>query len=141
MSLVLVLAAVLALPRPAEVSANAFFAAFNARDFLQMEALYASDAILTSPDFCTPRGKRDLRRTYQTLFQAHPDVQDIVDVMVVEADRVAIKFDAVSKAGARPLRLSLMTFCASAAVSSSRTIRYSTQAVGRASPDRKLDAR
>ena len=110
MSPVALLAALLTLPQSPEAATRAFFAAFNVRDVARMESLYASDAALTSPDFCGPRGKQDVKRTYRTLFEAHPDVQDVVDVVVARGDRVAIKFEAVSNAGPRPMRLSLMTF-------------------------------
>lgn len=89
--------------------AAAFFAAFNRRDFVAMEALYAPDARLVSSDFCAPRGKADIRRTYQKLFDGHPDVRDIVDVMIVEGDRVAIRFRAVSQSGGRTLDLPIMS--------------------------------
>jgi ketosteroid isomerase-like protein len=89
-------------------AAEKFFKAFNARDFVTMEALYAPDAVLTSSDFCAPRGRADLRRTYETLFDGHPDVVDIVDVMVAEQDYVAVRFHAVADSGRNPMRLPLM---------------------------------
>lgn len=91
-------------------AAEAFFDAFNRRDFAAMEALYARDAKLTSSDFCAPRGRADIRRTYGKLFEAHPDVRDIVDTIVVQSNVVAIRFHAVAGSGRRPLRLRLMTF-------------------------------
>jgi ketosteroid isomerase-like protein len=87
-----------------------FFAAFNRRDFAAMEAIYAPDARLTSSDFCAPRKRADIRRTYQTLFDGHPDVRDVVDTIIVEGNRVAVRFHAVATDGRRPLRLPLMTF-------------------------------
>mgnify|MGYP002651162225 CR=1 FL=1 len=97
-------------PIPNRQVAEAFFDAFNRRDMAAMEALYAPDAVLTSSDFCKPRGRADLRRTYQTLFDGHPDVQDVVDVMVAEGDYVAIRFHAVAESGPLPMRLPLMSF-------------------------------
>lgn len=100
-------AAAVADPRSAT---NAFFAAFNRRDFAAMEALYAPNARLTSSDFCAPRGKADIRRTYQVLLEGHPDVRDEVDTIVAEGDRVAVRFHARSDGGRRELDLSIMTF-------------------------------
>ena len=97
-------------PETNRAATEAFFVAFNARDFVAMEALYAPDAVLTSSDFCAPRGRSDLRRTYQTLFDGHPDVQDVVQTMVAQDDHVAVRFHAVAEAGSRPMRLPLMTF-------------------------------
>lgn len=110
MNPLLLVAAILSQPQSLEGATRAFFTAFNSRDFAAMEALYAPDAVLTSSDFCAVRGKKDLRRTYQKLFSAHPDVRDIVETTVIQDDRVAIKFSAISLGGPKPLQLQLMTF-------------------------------
>lgn len=75
-------------------TALAMFDTFNRRDLDAMEALYAQDAVLTSSDFCAPRGRVDIRRTYQALFDAFPDVRDEVSKVVAEDGLVAIQFTA-----------------------------------------------
>jgi ketosteroid isomerase-like protein len=105
MILTLLLAAATPTADP-RAATTAFFAAFNRRDLAAMEALYAPHARLTSSDFCAPRGRADVRRTYRALFDAHPDVRDEVEAMVVEGDRVAVRF----RARGASLDLHLMTF-------------------------------
>ena len=54
---------------------QAKFAAVNRHSLEDIVALYAVDAELTAPDFCSPRhGRDDVRRTYQALFSAFPDI-------------------------------------------------------------------
>jgi hypothetical protein len=54
---------------------RAKFAAVNRHSVEDIVALYAADAELTAPDFCSPRhGHDDVRRTYQALFSAYPDI-------------------------------------------------------------------
>lgn len=92
---------------PAQV-VQAMFDAFNRHDAAGMAALYADDARLTSSDFCAPRGKRDVERTYDVLFRAHSDVRDEVETMIVSGDRVAVRFTALSSAGTQPLELPMI---------------------------------
>lgn len=87
---------------------SAMFAAFNRHDPAAMARLYAPEARLTSPDFCAPRGLQDVRRTYQALFDAFPDLTDTVETMVSEGDRVAVRFTASSTSTG--FRLPIMTF-------------------------------
>ena len=75
---------------------EAMFAAFNRHDASAMAGLYAPDARLTSSDFCAPRGGKDVDRTYRALFEALPDIVDRIETMVVEGDRVAVRFTATS---------------------------------------------
>ena len=92
-----VLAAAVATPSP-RATVEAMFAAFNAHDPVAIARLYADDARLTSSDFCAARGKADVRRTYADLFTAMPDLHDRIETMVVEGDRVAVRFVASSAA-------------------------------------------
>lgn len=72
------------------------FAAFNRHDPAAMAALYAPDARLTSSDFCAARTGRDVTRTYAALFAEMPDVVDTVDTLLVNGERVAVRFTATS---------------------------------------------
>jgi predicted ester cyclase len=38
-------------------------------------------------------------RTYDALFAAYPDIRDRIEVMIVEGDRVAVRFVATSRSG------------------------------------------
>jgi uncharacterized protein (TIGR02246 family) len=87
---------------------SAMFDAFNRHDAEAMAKLYAADARLTSSDFCHPRGRADVVRTYRALFTEFPDIRDDVQAMVVEGDRVAVRFTAVSAKGGMALPLQTM---------------------------------
>lgn len=87
---------------------DALFATFNAHDVDALEALYAPDAALTSPDFCAPRSRDDIRRTYGGLFEAMPDIRDDVESVVIQGDRGAVHFRSRSEAAG--LDLEIMTF-------------------------------
>jgi ketosteroid isomerase-like protein len=95
-------------PRSPKAVVHAMFESFNQHDARAMQALYAEDARLTSSDFCGPRGKQDIPRTYETLFRTFPDVQDSIETVVVERDMVAVKFVASSPTG--KWRLTIHTF-------------------------------
>ncbi len=82
---------------------TAMFAAFNDHDAAGMERLYAADAKLTSSDFCHPRSRADVARTYRSLFTAFPDIHDDVTTMVAQGDRVAVRFVAKSASGGMSL--------------------------------------
>ena len=94
--------------RAPEAVVRAMFDAFNRHDAQTMQRLYSSDARLTSSDFCAPRGKADIRRTYDALFSAFPDIHDTVEILVSEGDRVAVRFTATSQRG--NLKLPIHTF-------------------------------
>ena len=81
---------------PREV-VSAMFDAFNRHDAATLQRLYAPDARLTSPDFCSPRGRADVVRTYAALFTEFPDIRDTVQDLVVEGDRIAVRFVATSR--------------------------------------------
>lgn len=83
---------------PREV-ALAMFDAFNRHDADAMARLYAEDAKLTSPDYCLPRGRDDVNKSYRALFAEYPDIRDDVETMVAEGDIVAVRFTATSQAG------------------------------------------
>ena len=74
------------------------FAAVRRHDIEAIVALYANDALETSPAFCAERSGPDgARRTYAELFQAFPAITDDVTSMVVDGERVAVQFIARSK--------------------------------------------
>src|SRR5687767_8876646 len=69
------------------------FALVERYDVDGIAALYASDAIETSPGFCTERrGSAGAHRTYSELFEAYPTISASVTSMVVEGERVAVQF-------------------------------------------------
>ena len=86
------------------------FAAFNRHDLDVMEKLYSEDAELKSSDFCSPRrGRNEVRRTYKELFDSFPDLRDDVQILVVQDDRIAVKF--VSRSTTHgPFRVEIATF-------------------------------
>lgn len=98
MRLVLIaLVAALATPAAAAPSARevvkAKFDAVNRHAVADVVALYAPDAMVTASDFCAPRrGRDDVRRTYEAIIGGVPDVVADVQEMIVEGDRVAVKF-------------------------------------------------
>ena len=98
MRLVLIaLVAALATPAAAAPSARevvkAKFDAVNRHAVADVVALYAPDAVVTASDFCAPRrGRDDVRRTYEAIIGGVPDVVADVQEMIVEGDRVAVKF-------------------------------------------------
>jgi ketosteroid isomerase-like protein len=84
-------------PASAEHVEKARFETFNRHDLEGLVALYAPDAILTSPGFCQDRvGLAGARRAYSDLFQAVPDIQDQVTMVVIDRDHIAIQFIARS---------------------------------------------
>lgn len=69
------------------------FAAVNRHDLDAIVALYARDAVETSPGFCADRsGPEGVRRTYTELFQAYPTITAEGATYVVEGSRVAVQF-------------------------------------------------
>lgn len=85
-------------PAPRSV-VKAMFEAFNRHDAAAIARLYAPDARLASSDFCAARGRDDVARTYAALFAAYPDIRDRIEVMIVEGDRIAVRFVATSRSG------------------------------------------
>jgi len=72
---------------------DARFATFNRHDLDGIVKLYASDAVLTSPGYCSPRqGEEGVRRAYGDLFKAYPDISDEVTGYLVQGDRIAVQY-------------------------------------------------
>lgn len=71
-----------------------------------MRALYAPDALHVSPSFCTPkRGLQQIVENYADIFRALPDVRDEIVEILVQGDRVAVRFAAHSSKLPSPLAL------------------------------------
>ncbi len=69
------------------------FALVGQYDVDGIAALYAPDAIETSPGFCTERrGPAGARRTYGELFEAYPTITAHITALIVEGERVAVEF-------------------------------------------------
>lgn len=82
--------------KPASV-VEARFATFNRHDLDAIVALYAPDAVLTSPGFCHERiGLAGARQAYAALFQAVPDITDEVTAVIIDRDHIAVEFVARS---------------------------------------------
>jgi ketosteroid isomerase-like protein len=82
----------------AEAVVEKRFAAVRRHDLEAIVALYAKDAVETSPAFCRDRtGPEGARQTYAELFQAFPNITDDVITYVVDGDHVAVQFVARSR--------------------------------------------
>ena len=69
------------------------FALVGRHDVDGIAALYAPDAVETSPGFCTERhGPAGARRTYGELFKTYPTITAHITSLVVEGERVAVEF-------------------------------------------------
>jgi ketosteroid isomerase-like protein len=100
-----------AAPQSAKSVIQAKFAAVNRHSLEDIVALYAADAQLTAPDFCSPRhGHDDVRRTYQALFSAFPDISVDVQEYLEEGDRVAVRFVVRSSLPDRSFAVPIMNF-------------------------------
>ena len=83
---------VLAQESPEAVVRKRFEATAN-RNIDAIAALYASDAIETSPAFCVPRqGSMGARKTYGDLFRDAPGIENEVTNFVVDGNHVAVQF-------------------------------------------------
>jgi ketosteroid isomerase-like protein len=72
---------------------EAKFAAVNRHSIDDIEKLYAPFASITAPNFCAPRhGREDVRRIYQDLFTAFPDIHAEIQEYLVQGDRVAVRY-------------------------------------------------
>lgn len=72
---------------------DARFATFNRHDLDGIVKLYAADAVLTSPGYCSPRqGEAGVRRAYGDLFKAYPDISDAVTGYVAQGDHIAVQY-------------------------------------------------
>ncbi len=80
-------------PMTAEKIVKARFETFNRHDLDALVALYAPDAVLTSPGFCQDRvGLAATRNAYASLFRANPDIHDQVTSTVIDQDHIAVQF-------------------------------------------------
>jgi ketosteroid isomerase-like protein len=76
-----------------EVVVKKRFEATAHHDIEAIAALYAPDAIETSPAFCAARqGPVGARRTYGDLFRDAPGIEDEVTNFVVNGNHVAVQF-------------------------------------------------
>jgi ketosteroid isomerase-like protein len=90
---------------------EAKFAAVNRHAIEQIEALYATDAVVTAPDFCSPRrGREGVHRTYRALFDAFPDISADVEEYLEQGDRVAVRFTVRSRLPGRAFEVPIMNF-------------------------------
>lgn len=77
----------------AKAVVEAKFAAVNRHSIDDIEKLYAPFASITAPNFCAPRhGREDVRRIYQDLFTAFPDIHAEIQEYLVQGDRVAVRY-------------------------------------------------
>ena len=76
-----------------EVVVKKRFEATARHDIDAIAALYAPDAIETSPALCNARqGPAGARRTYGDLFRDAPGIEDEVTNFVVDGNHVAVQF-------------------------------------------------
>ncbi|ULU24069.1 nuclear transport factor 2 family protein [Dyella terrae] len=68
------------------------FSAFNRHDAGAIEALYARDAILHSPDYPELAGNSKIADTYRWIFDAIPDAKDSIVTMESTANYVYVQF-------------------------------------------------
>jgi ketosteroid isomerase-like protein len=68
------------------------FAAFDRHDAGTIEAIYAGEAVLHSPDYPNLVGNAPIADTYRRLFQAIPDARDEVLSLDRSADKVFAQF-------------------------------------------------
>ena len=74
------------------------FAAVRRHDVEAIVALYADDAVETSPGFCHDRtGPAGARQTYSELFASFPNITDDVVAILVDGKHVAVQFMARSR--------------------------------------------
>lgn len=68
------------------------FAAFNKHDADVIQGIYATDAVLHSPDYPELTGNGKIADTYRGIFAAIPDAEDKVQSLVVSGDKVYAQF-------------------------------------------------
>jgi ketosteroid isomerase-like protein len=76
----------------AEVTVRQKFAAFDRHDADAIERIYATDAVLHSPDEPELEGNGPIAGTYRQLFAAIPDARDEVQSVDAVGDRVYVQF-------------------------------------------------
>lgn len=87
---------------PKDIAARAVaekrVAAVMRHDLDAIVALYAQDAIETSPGFCSRRiGREGVLRTYSDLFKTFPDITNDQVSYTADGNRVAVQFVALSR--------------------------------------------
>ncbi len=68
------------------------FEAFNRHDVAAIEAIYAPNAVLHSPDYPELRGNSAIAGTYRQLFDAIPDAADTVQELGYFENKVYAQF-------------------------------------------------
>lgn len=79
----------------AQALVDARFGTFNRHDLDGIVKLYAPDAVLSAPGYCTPRqGEEGVRKAYGDLFKGYPDISDEVTGYVAQGDHIAVQYKA-----------------------------------------------
>lgn len=90
---------------------EAKFAAVNRHDIVEIVRLYAPDAQVTASNFCKPRsGRTDVQRTYQSMFDAFPDIVADIHEYLVQGDRVVVRFTARGRLPGKSFDLPIVNF-------------------------------
>jgi|GEM_PF-830766 len=88
------------------------FSAFNRHDAGAIETLYASHAILNSPDNPELMGNSKIADTYRWIFDAMPDAKDSIVTIDSAANRVYVQFvlsGHLKDAGNKPMSVRIMS--------------------------------
>lgn len=90
---------------------EAKFAAVNRHDIVEIVRFYAPDAQVTASNFCKPRsGRTDVQRTYQSMFDAFPDIVADIHEYLVQGDRVVVRFTARGRLPGKSFDLPIVNF-------------------------------
>jgi ketosteroid isomerase-like protein len=68
------------------------FAAFDKHDAGAIQAIYADEAVLHSPDYPNLVGNAPIAATYRRLFEAIPDARDELQSLDLSGDKVYAQF-------------------------------------------------
>lgn len=68
------------------------FAAFNQHDVAAIENIYATGALLNSPDYRNLVGNKPIAETYRKLFDAIPDAKDDVELLEAAGNHIYVQF-------------------------------------------------
>ncbi|MEM0986241.1 MAG: nuclear transport factor 2 family protein [Pseudomonadota bacterium] len=94
-----------------EAIIDGLFAAFNAHDVKALARFYAEDAVVYSPESCTPAvGADAIAASYAEMFAHIPDVHDALEVVVSEGNRAAVIFTASSQIPGAEFELPISAF-------------------------------
>jgi hypothetical protein len=95
----------------AKAVVEAKFAAVNRHAVADIVARYSAEATVTAPNFCNPRrGRADVQRTYQSLFDNYPDITVSDEEYLVQGDRVAVKYIVSSRIPGQAFEAAIMNF-------------------------------